>query len=55
MDELILKTSTLVKVYVGDKKENYDDISDKVKTIFDDKIVDGFKIEYRGIVYDYSI
>ena len=54
LDDLIMKSSPIVKVYVGSKKENYNDI-ENVETIYDKMIVEGFKIEYKGKLYDFSI
>jgi len=44
-----------VYVYVGDKNLNYDNLNEYVRTEFDDSIFKGFKIIYRGKLYDYSI
>ncbi len=55
LDRRILEYNPEIKVYVGDKKENYDNINENVKTIVTKDIAEGFKIEYKGIIYDYSI
>ena len=55
LDDLILNNNPIINVYVGNKNENFDDLNANVKTIYDKKIVDGFKIEYKGKLYDYSI
>ena len=55
LDRRILEYNPEIKVYVGDKKENYDNINENVKTIITKDIAEGFKIEYKGIIYDYSI
>ena len=44
-----------VYVYVGDKNLNYDNLNEYIKTVFDDSIFRGFKIIYRGKLYDYSL
>lgn len=44
-----------VYVYVGDKKENYNNLNSYIKTKYDESIFKGFKIIYRGKLYDYSI
>ena len=55
LDDLILNNNPTIKVYVGNKNENFDDINANVKTFYDKNIVDGFKIEYKGRLYDFSI
>lgn len=55
LDDLIIKTNPEIKVYVGNKNENYNSIDSRINTIYDKNITEGFKIIYRGIVYDYSI
>ena len=55
LDDLIAKNNPIVTIYVGDKDENYDSLNNRVITKFDSKITDGFKIEYKGNIYDYSI
>ncbi len=55
LDDLIDKNNPTITIYVGDKNENYDKFSNQIVTKYDKKIVDGFKIEYKGRIYDYSI
>ena len=40
---------------MGDKSKSYNDIDEYVETVYSDKITEGFKIEYKGVVFDYSI
>ena len=55
LDELLIKNSPQIIVYVGDKKASYDYIDSNVETIYTDSITEGFRIEYKGMVYDFSI
>ena len=55
LENLIIKNNPKINVYVGNEEENYDNIADNVRTIYDSNIVDGFRIEYKGTIYDYSI
>lgn len=55
LDDMILRNNPIVNVYVGNKNENYNNINANIRTIYDKNIVDGFKIEYKGKLYDYSI
>ena len=55
LDELISKSNPEIKIFVGNKNENYNSISSNINTIYDENIVEGFKILYKGIIYDYSI
>ena len=42
-------------VYTGEKNKDYNYLHNQIKTIYDNKITEGFKIVYKGVVYDYSI
>lgn len=55
LDDLIIKTDPEIKVLVGDKESNYDNLGKNVTTCYDKKITEGFKIIYKGVIYDYSI
>ena len=55
LDDLLVKTNPEIVVVIGDKRKNYDKINSRIKTVYDEKIIEGFKIYYKGIVYDYSI
>ena len=55
LDILLLKSNPEIKVYVGNNKDNYNNLDKNITTIYDDKITEGFKIIYKGVVYDYSI
>ena len=55
VEELIIKSNPKIKVLVGDKSKSYNDIDEYVETVYSDKITEGFKIEYKGVVFDYSI
>ena len=55
LDRILIRFNPKIKVYVGDKKVNYNDINPNVETIYTDEITEGFKVEYKGVIYDYSI
>lgn len=55
LDDLIKVNDPMIYVYVSDKNVNFDNLYKKIKTIYDEKIVEGFRIEYKGKVYDYSL
>lgn len=55
LDELILKSDPEIRVYIGNKNENFNYLNKNITTIYDENITEGFKIIYKGIVYDYSI
>ena len=55
LDALILKSNPEIKVFVGSKNVSYNHLNENIITIYDDSITEGFKIVYKGIVYDYSI
>lgn len=55
LDKLIIKSNPEIKILVGEKNINYDHIDSRIKTLHDESITEGFKIIYKGIIYDYSI
>ena len=55
LNELIDLNNPKIIVYVGDKKENYDHISENIKTIYRNDIYKGIKIKYQNRIYDYSL
>ena len=55
LDDLILKSNPEIQIYIGNKNDNFNHLNENITTIYDDKITEGFRIVYRGIVYDYSI
>ncbi len=55
LNELIDLNNPLIVVYVGDKNENYDYLSDNIKTIYSTDIYKGIKIKYQNKIYDYSL
>ena len=55
LDNLIIQNDPYIRVFVGNKDVSYDNINSYVKTIYDEKITEGFKIIYKGVMYDYSI
>lgn len=55
LDAQIEKNDPTVYVITGDKSKNYDYISSCIKTIYDENINEGIKINYKGNLYDYSL
>ena len=55
LDELVDLNSPIVKILVGNKSENYDHLSEYIKTIYNDKIYRGIKIIYKNKIYDFSL
>lgn len=55
LNEIIDLNNPKIIVYVGDKKENYDHISENIKTVYKDDIYKGIKIKYQNKIYDYSL
>ena len=55
LDELAIKESPEIIIYTSEQDKNYDMLGENVKTVYDEKITEGFKIQYRGVIYDYSI
>ena len=55
LDSLILKSDPQIKIYIGNENENFNYLNKNITTIYDENITEGFKIVYKGIIYDYSI
>ena len=55
LDGLIIKKNPTIKVLVGNEKWNFNNLNKNIVTEYDSKITEGFKIVYKGVIYDYSI
>ena len=55
IDALISDTDPKIYIYVGDQRFNFNKLNPNIETIYDTKITEGFRIEYKGKIYDYSI
>lgn len=55
LDVEIAKNDPTIYVYVGNEKENYDDLADNIKTVYDKNIIRGIKIKYHNNVYEYHL
>ena len=55
LDVLIENSNPEIKIFTGTKNVNYNHLNKYINTVFDSNITEGFKIVYRGRVYDYSI
>ena len=55
LDELIKKSDPKIYIYVANKNMNFDKLNSNIETIYDEKMTEGFKVEYKGKIYDYSI
>lgn len=55
LNELVDLNNPNITVYVGNKTENYDHLSEHIKTIYSKDIYKGIKIIYKNKIYDYSL
>ena len=55
LNELVDLNSPTITIYVGNKNENYDHLSNYIKTIYSKDIYKGIKIIYKNKIYDYSL
>ena len=55
LDDLIKKSDPKIYIYVSSKNMNFDKLHNNIETIYDEKMTEGFKVEYKGKIYDYSI
>lgn len=49
------QTSKTIYIRTGDRQENFDGIDNNIITIYDEKICEGFSIEFGNIYYDFSV
>ena len=55
LNELLDLNNPYITVYVGNKNDNYDNLSKYVKTKYSADIYKGIKIVYKNKIYDYSL
>lgn len=55
LDTLIDKNDPTIYVYIGEKGKDYNYISPLIRTKYDENINEGIKINYKGVLYDYSL
>ena len=55
LENLISLENPSIYIYVGNKNENYDKLHKNIQTKYDENIIEGIRIEYKGKIYDYSI
>ena len=55
LDQLVDLNNPKVRILVGNRGENYNHLSERIETIYNDKIYRGIKIIYRNKVYDFSL
>ena len=55
LDILIMQTDPKIYIYVSNVNMNFNHLNENIETIFDNTLTEGFRIKYKGKVYDYSI
>ena len=55
LDIEIKKNDPTIYVLVGNKNVSFNEVSEKVKTMYREEVYRGIKIVYRGNIYDYSL
>lgn len=55
IDKLITEFDPSITIIVNNDKENYEYLDSNIKMEIDNNIIEGFKILYKGVVYDYSV
>ena len=55
LDILIENSNPEIRIVTGLKGVDYNHLNKYINTVYDSNITEGFKIVYRGRVYDYSI
>ena len=52
---IIFSTHPRTAKKIKEKNIKFNDLHKNIETIFDEKMTEGFKVEYKGKIYDYSI
>ena len=55
LDIEIEKLDPTIYVYVGNENISFNNISNRIKTVYSKDVYKGVKIMYKGVMYDYSI
>ena len=55
LDIEIRKNDPTIYVLVGDKNISFNDVNERVKTMYREEVYRGIKIIYKGNIYDYSL
>lgn len=55
LKEYIFKNGNDIVVRTGMASDNFDAIDDRIRTEFDDSLIEGLYVIHKGILYDYSI
>ncbi len=55
LETRIMQTDPKIYIYVSNINLNFNHLDDQIETIYDEKLTEGFKIKYKGKIYDYSI
>lgn len=55
LDIEIRKSDPTIYVLVGNRNVSFDEVSDRVKTMYKEEVYRGIKIIYKGNIYDYSL
>ena len=55
LDIEIRKSDPTIYVLVGNKNVSFNEVSDRVKTVYREEVYRGIKIIYKGNIYDYSL
>lgn len=55
LDIEIRKSDPTIYVLVGNKNISFNDVSERIKTLYREEVYRGIKIIYKGNIYDYSL
>jgi hypothetical protein len=55
LDTRIMQHDPKIYIHVSNVNMNFNHLSDKIETVYDESLTEGFKIKYKGKIYDYSI
>lgn len=55
LETRIMQNDPKIYIYVSNVNLNFNHLDDQIETIYDKNLTEGFKIKYKGKIYDYSI
>jgi hypothetical protein len=55
LDTRIMQNDPKIYIHVSNVNLNFNHLDERIETIYDETLTEGFKIKYKGKIYDYSI
>lgn len=55
LDYLLTRLDPKIEIVISDKNKDFSYLNSNIEMVYNENIVEGFKIKYKGVLYDYSI